>query len=275
MAARPSGGPEIGLAHLSLLEVPPVDLIEMLAPIGYRSLGVRAHPAFAGSTFYDLPAGSQALRDVKAALRQTGMRVHDVEFVVVDEYFIPEAVLPLLETAAELGAKVLTICGEDHDGVRLVEHCQKLCALAGGFNIRIELEFMAWRRIGTLDQATDLLRRVDDDRMGILLDALHLSRAGSEPEALAMVDPAWLKSVQLCDAVAEKPRDPEGLIREARGGRLMVGQGVLPLARLLRQVPEDAAFSLEIPYHGPDMAQHAVFCFETAMEFFKKRQRPD
>lgn len=134
------------------------------------------------------------MRDVKVALRQTGMRIHDVEYVVVDEHYIPEAVLSLLGTAEELGAKVLTICGEDHDDVRLVDQCSKLCALGSGFNIRID-----------------------------------------------------------------QPRDREGLIGEARGGRLRVGQGVLPLARRVRQVPEYVAFSLEIPYHGPD--RHSMLCF--------------
>ena len=43
------------------------------------------------------------------------------------------------------------------------------------------------------------------------------------------------------------PADASGLIREARTGRLLPGEGVLPLAALVAALPDTVALSVEAP----------------------------
>ncbi len=54
--------PSLGLAHFTVLEVPPLELASLAARIGYTAIGLRLHPAFPGSPFYELPAGTAASR---------------------------------------------------------------------------------------------------------------------------------------------------------------------------------------------------------------------
>jgi sugar phosphate isomerase/epimerase len=53
-------------------------------------------------------------------------------------------------------------------------------------------------------------------------------------------------SVQLCDAPLASP-PPSAIIDEARGNRLLPGEGELPLRELLAVLPEDVPLSAEVP----------------------------
>ena len=67
----------------------------------------------------------------------------------------------------------------------------------------------------------------------VLIDALHFSRRAAPRIYIAGGDPALLRYAQICDASADVPgpTDTPDLIREARTGRLLPGEGALPLAR--------------------------------------------
>ena len=57
--------------------------------------------------------------------------------------------------------------------------------------------------------------------------------------------------VQLCDAVETTPVTDDGLIAEARGGRLNPGDGNLWLDALFDVLPDDIAISIEVPGASP------------------------
>ncbi|MGH7346303.1 MAG: sugar phosphate isomerase/epimerase, partial [Candidatus Rokuibacteriota bacterium] len=83
----------------------------------------------------------------------------------------------------------------------------------------------------------------------ILIDALHFSRSGGLPAHVKLVDPALLRYAQICDASLDMPgpTDTPALIREARTGRLLPGEGVLPLAELVAALPAGAPLAIEAP----------------------------
>jgi sugar phosphate isomerase/epimerase len=54
-------------------------------------------------------------------------------------------------------------------------------------------------------------------------------------------------SAQLCDAPMTRPDGTDALIAEARGGRLLPGDGELPLLNLLKALPEHTVLSVELP----------------------------
>ncbi len=77
---------------------------------------------------------------------------------------------------------------------------------------------MPWRQIGTLETAVRAVAATEMTNVGVLVDALHLARSGGSPGDLIRLPPSMIRSVQLCDAHAERPEDPAALIAEARGG---------------------------------------------------------
>jgi sugar phosphate isomerase/epimerase len=96
----------------------------------------------------------------------------------------------------------------------------------------------------------------------VLVDALHLSRSGGVPEDLRALPHDVLRSVQLCDAPAARPATTDALIKEARGGRLLPGEGDLPLGRLLAELPDHAVLSVEVPNSGHPPELHARRAYE-------------
>src|SRR5258707_677932 len=83
----------------------------------------------------------------------------------------------------------------------------------------------------------------------VLREALHFSRSGGLPAHVASVDPSLFRYVQICDAGPDMPAptDTPALIREARTGRLLPGEGVLPLAALVAALPETVPLAIEAP----------------------------
>ena len=62
-----------------------------------------------------------------------------------------------------------------------------------------------------------------------MLDSLHLARSGASPDQLAGLAAADIAAVQWSDAPAN---EPVSLVDESRLGRLLPGDGGLPLSEL-------------------------------------------
>jgi len=264
--------PPLGVAHFSCIEERPADFVRMAAEAGFGFVGLRLHPAFPGAPVYPLPVGSAELRETREALRLAGLAVYDIEFVVIDGDFAPSALAGVIETAAELGAKRLSVCGDDPDRERFIDNISALAGMAEVAGLGIDLEIMPWRRIGTLAAAVGAVQSTGMQNVGILVDALHLARSGSAPADLSGLPEGLIRSVQLCDARAERPTDHAGLIAEARGGRLLPGQGTLPLTELVRIVPPDATLSVEVPKGRGPGPGHLRALFETASSVLEAKR---
>jgi sugar phosphate isomerase/epimerase len=256
--------PPIGIAHFTVIDVKPVDLVDLAHRIGFQSVGLRLHPAFPGAPFYEILTGTQAMRDMKERLLQTGISVYDIEFVVVDGPFVPESMLQVLESAAELGAKRLSICGDDPDHQAMVAKFARLCELSGRFGMGVDLETMAWRQVSTFQKAARLVKEARQPNGGILIDALHLARSGGTPDDLKSVPASFIRSFQLCDAHAGRPATADAIIQEARGGRLPPGEGTLPLNGLLAEIPDNVTLSVEVPNTGDSAESHAQRVYDAA-----------
>jgi sugar phosphate isomerase/epimerase len=133
----------------------------------------------------------------------------------------------MLESANELGAQRLSVCGEDPDRSRFVSTLAELCDLAATFGIGVDLECMAWRQVSSFPEAVPLVKEVGRPNCGALVDALHLSRTGGSPADIRAVPSNLIGSAQLCDAPAEHPESQDAIIQEARSGRLPPGCGQL------------------------------------------------
>jgi sugar phosphate isomerase/epimerase len=252
----------LGIAHFTLLEVPSLELASLAARAGFAFIGLRLHPAFPGAHYYEIPQGSQAMREMRCRLSEEGVKVHDIEFVTLDAEFQAESVSAMLESASELGAKRLSVCGDDPDRSRQVASLATLCDLAAGFGMGVDLECMARRQVASSPDAVQVVVAAGRPNGGVLVDALHLSWTGGSPDDLASVPTRLIRSAQLCDAPAERPITTEAIIQEARSGRLPPGMNALPLCDLLHKLPDDAALSVEVPMGGtapPDLRAERIF----------------
>jgi len=237
----------LGLAHFTALEVPPIRLVHLAADAGFAAVGLRLFPAFPGAVFYELPDGSEASRAMRAAMSDTGVSLYDIETITIDAAFSLAGVEPVLAAGASLGARRVTVSGDDPDFGRLCANFAALCDLAAPYGLSVDIENMAWRRIRTFADALGLVEAAGRANAGVLVDALHFFRNGSDPAELRAAPSGRVVSAQLCDAGPVAPTTREAIIAEARGGRRPPGTGALPLADLVANLPDLCVFSAEVP----------------------------
>lgn len=253
-----------GLAHFSAIDLPPTKLVAFASEAGFAWVGLRLHEAFAGSPYYPLRSGTRAIRDLRAQLLSEGMAVHDVEFVSITSDFAPASVEATLEAGAELGAKRLSVAGDDPVRPRFLDNFAKLCELASTFDIGVDLENMGWRSIATFADSLAVLNEVKPSAAGALVDALHFYRNGGELSELAECPQQFIRSVQVCDVGGPAPATRDAMIAEARSGRAAPGEGDLNLSGLLNAAPIEAAVSVEVPIsQGVPPSSHLNHLFET------------
>jgi sugar phosphate isomerase/epimerase len=215
------------------------DLVTVAAGAGFDSVGLRICPATDGERPWPMSAGSPMLAETARRCADTGVTVLDVEAIRLAPRSPDYA--PVLEAAAELGARFVNALCEDPDLGRLSDEFAGLAEAARPYGIRPVIEFMAYRSVGTLQDAVAIAAPSGG---GILVDALHVQRCGVSPARLAAVEPGLIGYVQLCDAPLAAPADE---IAEARSGRLLPGEGSLPLRDLLDALPDGIPVTVEAP----------------------------
>ncbi|MFJ3111964.1 sugar phosphate isomerase/epimerase family protein [Pseudomonas putida] len=262
----------LGVAHLTALELAPARLVREARRAGFSAVGLRLHPVMPGAQAYPVAPGSQALRELRAVMAGEGVRVTDIEFVSLTAQAQVADYQPLLAAGAELGALSLTVSGDDDDVARLTGNFAALCELARGHGLRVDLEFMRWRPVATLQQACTVVTGAGQDNGGVLVDALHLFRSGGQVADLAGVDPRLLRAVQLCDAPLLAPVE-ELIIAEAREGRMLPGQGQLPLAALVAALPTQLCVSVEVPSAGVPAEQRLQAAARVTQAWLQGRRR--
>ncbi|HUN34426.1 MAG TPA: TIM barrel protein [Trebonia sp.] len=260
---------QTGLDHLTLLSESPPDLVTIAAEAGFTAVGLRISPATDTERPWPMSPGSPMLAETRRRCAATGMAVLDVEAIRLGPR--PADHRATLEVAAALGARYINAICEDPDLGRLSDSFAGLTARASGYGIRPLVEFMAYRSVRTLADAIAIAAASGGG--GILIDALHVQRCGVSLASLSQADRGLFSYVQLCDAPLAAPADE---IREARGGRLLPGQGELPLAALLAAVPGGIPVAVEAPAAGEmaapgPYAARARAALETVLDQVKER----
>ena len=240
----------LSLAHLTVLDLTPPALVSVAAEAGFQSIGIRltATPSV-GVPPYDILGEGPLLRETLRRLADTGVEVFDTEFLRFEPdqpVGIPEG---FLEVSARLGARHVLVMSAEPDEARTLERFGELCDRAAAFGLHVNLEFAIYTGVRTLAHAVRLVKESRRSNASVLIDALHFSRSGGLPAHVAAVDPALFRYAQICDAGPDRPRpyDTPALIREARTGRRLPGDGVLPLADLVAALPPDLPLAIEAP----------------------------
>lgn len=236
------------LAHFTVVDVGPPDLITMAAQAGYRSVGIRLISPVPGGPEYPLEPESSAMKETLRRMADLDVGVLDIEVVVLESDTDVRRYAPAFEAGAALGAKRVTVNVVDPDRARTIDRYSALCDMAKPLQLCVDLEFMIWRQVATLQDAIDVVTKANRSNGAIMIDALHLFRSGGSVADVRALDPKLLGSVQLCDAPLEPP-PREGIVDEARGRRLPPGQGELPLLDLLAALPTEIPLAVEVPMY--------------------------
>lgn len=248
----------IGIAHLTLLDLAPPELVATAAEAGYDFVGVRVKAVTEGEHQYPMAPGSPMSRETVARLADTGLIVRDVEFLQLRPDTDRDDWMPALEAGAALGASTFSVVGVDPDRARLAATLARLAADAAPYGILPTLEPISYQPVSRVADAAAVARAAG---AAVLLDALHIQRGGSTVDDVRALEPALVPCVQICDgplatpvSLELPPRLPLGMTAdgsvlqiEARALRQVPGEGEFPLAELLAAVPRDTPISVEVP----------------------------
>lgn len=239
--------PTFSLAHLTVLDLPPPEMIRVAARTGYRTVGLRLIRVTDTTPGYPLMDDPVMLRETKAAMADTGIGVLDIEFVKITPETDVAALEPFLATGAELGARHVITAPYDPDLGRLADRLAGIGELGASYGLSALLEFFPWTVVPDFGAALRLVEATGRTDTGVLVDTLHFDRSGSTLEQLDAAPRSRLPMVHVCDAPAEKPSTTEGLLHTARAERLPPGEGGLGILSVLRHLPPGIPIALEVP----------------------------
>jgi sugar phosphate isomerase/epimerase len=269
---------QFSLAHLSALACAPPELTYMAARAGYDFVSFRTIPlGLPNEPDYRLAHNRASLTKLKTALNETGLKGLDIELARIVDGIDVSSYLPEMEAAAELGIRQVVSSVWTSDRAYAVESLAELCELAAKFSLTVNLEFVTWAGVGTLQEATAIIRDLKQPNCGLLIDTLHFNRSRVRLEDLSTVPECWFHIVHLCDAPAEIPSKKEDLMFTAREARLDPGEGKIDLAAILNRIPE-VPYSLEVPNYERvqkvGYAEHVRLALVNAKNYLSTHPRP-
>jgi sugar phosphate isomerase/epimerase len=239
--------PPLSLAQLVALPLTPPDMVQLAADAGCAGVGLRLLPASPGGLHHPLMEQPGPLRETLARMRDTGVRVLDLEVVRLGEQTDLARFLPFLDLGQQLGAAHVLVAGDDPDEARLTARYAGFCDLARRFGLSADLEFMPWTQVPDLPCAQRIVAAADRPNGAVLIDALHFARSASHLDHLDGWPRARMNYAQICDGPVPGPDTVEGLIHAARSERLLPGEGAIDLTALFARLPADLPVSIEVP----------------------------
>jgi sugar phosphate isomerase/epimerase len=238
---------EIGICCGTLLNAGLVELIEIAARHGFPTITVR--PA----TFASALEQGVTEKTLRCLLAEAGIRVTMVDALTAGlpglsspqitdpelrSYLPPDVFCPPDEETCLRAAEALEapFVNVTHFGGRpipleqMTEAISAVCRRARARGLQVALEFIPGTGLPDLATAHAVARSCGEPNCRITLDLWHLDRAGGSAEDVARLPPGSLAGVQLCDRIPEPPGTPY----VPMSGRLMPGEGRLPLRDLMR-----------------------------------------
>ena len=266
----------LGIEFLSVFGLPPVDFVHLAADLGcrYISTGLTSYP-------YDPPIyppfslrdDASLRREMRAAMRERGVSISLGEGLTIRSGADIRDRGGDLEIMAELGIRRVNTVSVDPDLDRSIEQFGLLAEAAAALGMETTLEPCPGLTFPDLPTALDAVRQVGRPDFRLLIDVMHVIRAGSGPPDIAALDPSLIGHIQLSDAplIAVVP----DYAREAMFERMVPGTGELPLPEMLAALPDDVVIGLEVPmrsqaYAGIGPHERLGRCVEAARELLAR-----
>lgn len=241
--------PRLGIECLSVFGMPPVDYVELASGLAIGHIGLALEPIIAfnphGYPDWSLRTDAGLRRDFKAALHDMGVAISVGEGFFGRDGSDMRDYAGDLDIMADLGVGRVNMLSFDSDLGRCIDQFARFAEMASARGLVSVIEFMPHYVVRDLATTAELIGRIGNPDLAILVDAMHFFRSGGSPSDLAAVDPRLIGYAQLCDVPRICPFETYSY--EARFERLPPGEGELPIAEFLAAVPRDLVIGLEIP----------------------------
>ena len=260
------------LAYLTVPGTHPADQIEIAARCGYEGVSLRPiSMKLPGEPDFRL-ANPVIYQNVKSALNRTGVKLLDIELARVGDGIDVSAYEADFEKAAELGARYVISSVWSPEREYSLAQLETICDMAQKYNLLVNLEFMAFANVRTLEESLEVMDQVNRPNLRLMVDTLHAHRAGVTQEMLKKVPAEKFGFVHLCDGPAWIPPDDHpDMAGVARSARLYVGEGGIDIAGMLHGIAEIPYYSIELPNAAEIEAggklAHAARCLDTAKRY--------
>jgi sugar phosphate isomerase/epimerase len=238
---------EIGIEFISVLGLPPAAFVQLAAQLGCAQIGLGLTPLLPNPHGY--PTWSLRETDTRteltAALKKYAVSISLGEGFLIRPGAAIDAAGGDMDVMRDLGVPRLNVVCIESDAARSLDQCARFAEMAGARGMAATVEFMPGMLIGNLPSALDIVRKVGRSNFGVLVDSMHFFRSGSRVDDLRSAPEELIGYAQLCDVpvVAANPNYGE----EARGERLIPGQGELPLRPFADALPAGIPVGIEIP----------------------------
>lgn len=238
---------QLSIAHLSVLDANPHELIEIAGKCGFDFVGLRILPVTTDESPSPLVQNAALRREIVKRASDWGVGVLDIELMKLTPATDVRSLEPALAAACELGARHVLTQIHDMDAMRAADQFAELCERARPYNLTCDVEFLSWTELRDVAAARNLLGAADAANGGICIDTLHFWRSGCEAREIEALPRKWIHFVQISDARGPRAASSAEMIRVAREDRLMPGEGEIDLFSIVARLPRDVPLSLEVP----------------------------
>ena len=243
------------LAHLTVIGLSPPEVVRVASRTGYETVGLRLIKVAETSPGYPLMQDPKMMRATKAAMRETGVGVLDIEFVRITPDIDVADLEPFLAAGAELGARYVITAPYDPDLTRLADRLGAIEDLAVRYGLHAVLEFFPWTFAPNLSAAAGIVEATGRPGIGVLVDTLHFDRSGSSVEQLSRMPRSRLPFAHVADGLVQESYTVEELLHAGRVERLPPGEGGIDIRSILKHMPDGIPIAIEVPMTAMSAAE--------------------
>lgn len=237
---------------------------------GFPAFGVRIEP----SEWTELRA-----RRLGFLAESEGLTILDAEVLWIQPGGPDASLFRLVELGIAMEARNLLVVSSDADEQATAETFARICEHAAPAGVPVSLEFGRFTKVPDIAAALRIIAAVSLPNARLLIDPLHLFRSGGTVADVAAVHRSLFSYAQFCDAPpgGPDPDDFQAIRAEALDGRVLPGDGVLPLDDLLGALPSDLPLSVELRSRQlrdsfPDPAARAAHLLERTQHWFARHR---
>lgn len=244
----------LGLELLTVLGLGPVEHVTLAADLGCTAVSMglvqlperfnpHGHPA------WSLREDAGLRRELKAALADRGVAISIAEGLGVSSDIDASARAADMDIFADLGALRVNAADMGVERDRAYDQLATLAGMAADRDMEFSIEFCPIFTIRSLPEALEAVRHIGEGKATVLIDSMHFFRSGGKVREIAELDPALIGHVQLSDAPRKgaKADDRAAYMAEAMAGRMIPGQGELPMREFVEALPRGQVLGLEVP----------------------------
>jgi len=244
----------IGIDHLTVNGMPPLDFAKLAADAGCQSVGLFANRLDInplGFPEWSLVKDRALRRDLRLMLDDLGLTVALAEGCAIKSLHDVAVCRPIIDSFAELRADRLNLISFEPDLSRDFDQMARFAEIAAEAGMEVCVEFSARPGRPPLEPFMARIARTGMANLSALIDAMHFFGAGCDPEDLSPYAATQFTHLQLCDIRWDDVAD---YMEAALHERLAPGDGALPLAALMSALPSSIAVSMELPQISRDAA---------------------